>query len=268
MSGKNSVMSKNHCARTSCWWFFACAPHICFVHLPNWHFSLRLPTFQCPGMCAVEIFQRFRFVSLPTSSQEIERQESTITFTFILRTIYKVNGTARYLERCWPATDNDTILTLYLIHTLSLTLYAFYEASNKLIHQTIDPSINTSINQSIHRSIHQLINLSVDRSIDQSIDQCIDRLIHPSMCNPHSLSHTHTLSNSLYLLQGLQSIYPSNHQTINPSINTSINQSIHRSIHRLINPSIHRSFDRSIHRYIDPSIHPSIHRSFNWSIHW
>ena len=122
VSGKKSVVSTNHCARTSCWWVRACAPHFWFVHLPNWHFSLRLPPLQRPGICAVENFQRFRFGSHPTSSQERVKQESTFTFTFTLRTIYKVNGTARYLGRCWPATDNDVILNLYLIQTLSLTL--------------------------------------------------------------------------------------------------------------------------------------------------
>ena len=116
VSGKNSVMSKNHCARTSCWWFFACAPHICFVHLPNWHFSLHLPPLQRPGMCTVDNFQRLRFVSLPTSSQEIVKHKSTFTFTFKVRTIYEFNGTARYLERCWPATENDAILVALLQH--------------------------------------------------------------------------------------------------------------------------------------------------------
>ena len=122
MSGKNSVMSKNHCARTSCWWVRTCAPHLWFLHLPNWHFSLHLTPLQRPSICAVDNFQRFRFFSLPKSSQERVKQESTFTFTFTLRTIYEVNGTARYLKRCWTATNNDAIFTLYLIHTLSLTL--------------------------------------------------------------------------------------------------------------------------------------------------
>ena len=46
-----------------------------------------------------------------------------------MRTVYEVNGTARYLKSCSPATDNDAILTLYLIHTLSLTISAFYRTS-------------------------------------------------------------------------------------------------------------------------------------------
>ena len=69
VSGKNSLMSKNHYARTSCWWVRACAPHLWFVQLPNWSFSLHLPPLQRPGMCAVDNFQRLIFGSLPTSSQ-------------------------------------------------------------------------------------------------------------------------------------------------------------------------------------------------------
>ena len=128
VSGKKSVISTNHCARTYCLWVSACAPHLWSVHLPNWHFSLHLPPLHRTIICAVDNFQRFRFGSLPTSSQERVKQESSFTFT--LRTIYEVNGTARYLERCWPATNNDAILNLYLIHTLSITLYAFFKASN------------------------------------------------------------------------------------------------------------------------------------------
>ena len=120
VSGKKWVMSTNNCARTSFWWVCACASHLWFVHLPNWHFSLHLPPLQRPIIYAVDNFQRFRFGSLPTSSQERVKQKSTFTFTFTFRTIYKVNGTARYLERYLPATDNEAILTLYLVHTHSL----------------------------------------------------------------------------------------------------------------------------------------------------
>ena len=81
VSGKKSVMSTNHCARTSCWWVRVCAPHLWFVHLPNWHFSLHLPPLQRPGICTVDNFQRLRFGSLPTSSQERVKQKSTFTFT-------------------------------------------------------------------------------------------------------------------------------------------------------------------------------------------
>ena len=45
-------------------------------------------------MCAVDNFQRLRFGSLPTSSQESVKHKSTFMFTFTLCTIYEVNGTA------------------------------------------------------------------------------------------------------------------------------------------------------------------------------
>ena len=38
------------------------------------------------------------------------------TPTFILRTIYEVNGTARYFEIFWPATDNNERLALLFQH--------------------------------------------------------------------------------------------------------------------------------------------------------
>ena len=147
VSGKKSVMSTNHCVRTYCWWVRACAPHFWFVHLPNWHFLLHLPDLQRPGIFVVDNSQRSRFGSLPTSSQESVKKELTFMFTFTLRTIYEVNGTARYLERCWTANDNDKILSLYLIHTLSLNLCAFYRVYNQLIRRTLDPSIHQSIDQ-------------------------------------------------------------------------------------------------------------------------
>ena len=158
VSGKKSVMSTNKCARTSCWLVRACAPHLWFVHLPNWHFSLHLPPLQRPGICVVENFQRFRFGSLQKISQIRVKQESTFMFTFTLRTIYEVNVTALYIEMCWPTTDNDAIPTLYIINTLYLTLSAFYRASNQFIRRSIITSINTSIDKSIHRSIHRLID--------------------------------------------------------------------------------------------------------------
>ena len=161
VSGKNSKMSTNHCARTSCWWVLACAPHLRFVHLPNWNFSLHLPPLWRPRICVVDHFQRFIFSSLPTSPTEIVKQESTFTFKFTLRAIYEVNGTAQYLKRCWPTTDNDAILALYLIYTHYLTLSEFYRYFNQLIHQTIDPSIHWSINPLMHWSIHWSINRSI-----------------------------------------------------------------------------------------------------------
>ena len=166
VSGKKSVMSTNHCSRTACWCFRACAPYLWFMHLHNWHFSLHLQPLQRPSICAVEDFQRFRFSSLPISSHERVKKESTFTFTFILRTIYEVNGTARYLESCWPATDNDAILTLYFIHTIYLSLSAFYRASNQLIHWSIDQWINGLGDGVIDRWI--------DGWFDWCVDQCID----------------------------------------------------------------------------------------------
>ena len=216
-------MSTNHCTRTSCWWVHTCAPHLVFVHLTNWHFSLHLPTFQLRGICAVDNFQRFRFGSHPTSSQEIVKQESTFTFIFTLPTIYKVDGTARYLESFWPVTDNDAILTLYLIHILSLTLSTFYRAP---IYRFIHPSIHWYIDRSITPSIDQSINPSINPSINQLIHRTIDTSIH-------------------------RSIHQSIERLINPSINPSINQFIHRTIDTSIHWSIHRSINQSIGQYID-----------------
>ena len=82
-------------------------------------------SFNGPDMCAVDHLQRLIFgnsqspnkftekskiVSIPTSSQESVKQKSMFMFIFKLRTIYVVNDTAQYLERCWTATDNDTII--------------------------------------------------------------------------------------------------------------------------------------------------------------
>ena len=94
VSGKKSVMPTNHCVRKYFWCVRACAPHLWFMHLPNWHFSLHLLPLQRPGMCAVYNFERLIFCSLPTSSQESVKQKSTFTFTFTLRTIYEANDTA------------------------------------------------------------------------------------------------------------------------------------------------------------------------------
>ena len=292
-------MSKNHCARTSFWWVRNDAPHLWFVYLTNWHFSLHLQPLQRPGMCKVDNVQRFRFGSPPTSSQDRVKQESTFTSTFSLRTIYEVNGTAWYLERSWPSTDNDTILTLYLIHTLSLNLSAFYRAStspfplcpaeNSIAALTSYhlplPSYSFSSSSSDHwthalicvfdRSINRSINPSIHWSFNRSIHQSIYPLIHQSM---HWL-----INSSIY-----QSIEPSIHQyiywSINPSIESSINPSIdqsidqyidwsidpsvNQSIDRSINPSIHQFIDHLINPYINASIDPSTNQSFNQYIHW
>ena len=109
-------MSTNHCERKYFWWFRACAPHLWFMHLPNWHFSLLLSPLQRPGMCTLDNFQCLIFGSLPTSSHESLKHKSTFTFTFTLHTIYEVNGTARYLKRCWPTRDNDAILAALSQH--------------------------------------------------------------------------------------------------------------------------------------------------------
>ena len=37
-------------------------------------------------------------------------------FTFILHTIYDINGIAGYPEKCWPSTENDAILATLLQH--------------------------------------------------------------------------------------------------------------------------------------------------------
>ena len=75
-------MSTTHCARTSFWWVCACVPHLWFVHLSNWHFSLHLPPLQRTGICAVDNFQRLRFDSLLTTSQESIKHKTTFTSTF------------------------------------------------------------------------------------------------------------------------------------------------------------------------------------------
>ena len=93
--------------------------------------------FNGPGMCAVENFQHLIFgnskstknftgkpklVSLLKTSHERVKHKWTFTFKFTLRTIYEVNGTAWYLERCWPATDNGAILVTLLHHEEELFL--------------------------------------------------------------------------------------------------------------------------------------------------
>ena len=124
-------MPTNHCVRTYFWLVCACALHLWFVHLPNWNFSLAYHPFNGQVMCEVDNFQRLIFgnsrspknftgkpkiVSLPTSSQESVKHKSTFTFKFTLRTIYKVNVTAWYIERCWPATNNYATPAAFLQH--------------------------------------------------------------------------------------------------------------------------------------------------------
>ena len=150
VSGKNSVMSTNHCARTYFWWVRACAPHLWLVHLPNWHFSLHLPPLQRPGMCVVYNFERLRFFSLPTSSQESIKHKSAFTFTFTLRTIYEVNDTATWVWGVvffnrvsshippFPPHRPHPYLFLFCLRFLEFLLLSFF------VH-FINPSIDGSI---------------------------------------------------------------------------------------------------------------------------
>ena len=86
-------MSTNHCARTYFWWVHV---HLtfgsCTYPTDTFHFNLKQP-----GMWAVYNFERLRFCSLLTSSQESVKQKSTFTFTFTFRTIYEVNDTAAWV---------------------------------------------------------------------------------------------------------------------------------------------------------------------------
>ena len=109
---------------------------------PTDTFPFTYHPFNRPGMCAVENFQRFKFgnsqspdnftgnpkiFSLPKMSQESVKHKSTFMFKFILHAIYQVNGTAQYLKRCWPATDNDAIFSLLLQHKE----YNFFETDGR-----------------------------------------------------------------------------------------------------------------------------------------
>ena len=231
VSGKNSVMSKNHCARTYFWWVYACAPHLWFVHLPNWHFSLHLLPLQRPGMRAVYNFERLRFCSLPTSSQESVNYKSTFTFTFTLRTIYEINDTATWVLGVVFFNHVSSHLPPSPPHTphpsLSLVVWGSLNSlsSHFLLIWSILPSMDWSIDPSIHQSFNRSIHWSIYQSIDPSINALKDQSINPS--NHPSID---TLINSSIH----QYYHPSIHQSIDPSISTSINQLIHRSIHQSI----------------------------------
>ena len=71
---------------------------LCTFPTDTLHFTYH--PFNSPSMCAIDNLQRMRFGSLPTSSQESVKHKSTFLFTFQLCTIYGVNGTAKYIERC------------------------------------------------------------------------------------------------------------------------------------------------------------------------
>ena len=232
-------MSTNHCARTYFWWVHACAPHLWFVHLPNWHFSLHLPPLQRPGMCAVYNFERLIFCSLLTSSQESVKHKSTFTFTFNLRIIYEVNDTATRVLGVVFFNCVSSHLTSFTPHrphpSLTLFVRGYLNSFSShfsfiwSIHPLMDRSIDPSIHPSIIQSIYPLIDIPIDQSIDLSINQCIDRSIHKSI-KPSIHQYIDQFINPSIL----SSIYPSINWSIYPSINTSIGQSIHPSIHQSI----------------------------------
>ena len=158
-------MSTNHCARTYFWWVRACAPHLWFVHLPSWHFSLHLPPLQRPGMCAVYNFERLRFCSLPTSSQESVKHKSTFTSTFTLRTIYEVKDTATW------------VLGVVLFNRVSSHLPP---SPPHRLHPSLSLFVRGSLNSfSSHFSFIWSIHASVDQSIDPSIHPSIIQSIYP-----------------------------------------------------------------------------------------
>ena len=140
------------------------------VHLPNWHFSLHLPPLQRPGMCAVYNFERLRFCSLPTRSQESVKQKLTCT-------IYKVNDTATrvlgavFFNRVYsylpPFPPNHPPPSLYLFDWGSLNSFSsrflYIWSIHPSMDRSIDPLIRLSIVQSILQSIYPLIDLSIDR---------------------------------------------------------------------------------------------------------
>ena len=50
----------------------------------------------------------------PNKFTERQEKKSMLKFKFIFSTIYEANGIDQYIERCWPANDNDTIITALL----------------------------------------------------------------------------------------------------------------------------------------------------------
>ena len=89
----SETTSTNHCERTYFWWVRTRAPHVWFIHLPNWNFHLHLTPFHGRAICAVCNFQHLRFgnsqssnkfagnpkiVSHPTSSQESQKQQTNV----------------------------------------------------------------------------------------------------------------------------------------------------------------------------------------------
>ena len=119
-SGVRKELSTNHGAITR---VCACAPHLWFVHLPNWYFSLHLTPLKRPGIRAVDNFKQFIFGSLPTSShksastQERVKQESTFRFIFILQTIYDISKGVDL-----PPIMTKSSLSISYAHYLELSL--------------------------------------------------------------------------------------------------------------------------------------------------
>ena len=79
---------------------------------PTDTFPLTYHPFNCLDVCAVDNFQRLRFGN--SRSPDNVKHKSMFMFSFTFHTIYGVNGTDQYTERCSPNTDNDAILTTLL----------------------------------------------------------------------------------------------------------------------------------------------------------
>ena len=161
-------MSTNHCARTYFLWVCACAPHLWFVHLPNWHFSLHLPPLQRPGMCAVYNFERekLRFCIIPTSSQESVKHKSTIyevndTATWDLGVVF-FNRVSSHLPP-FPPHRPHCSLSLFSFEVPWIPSLLIFHSFDQSIHRWIDPLIHPSIHPSFNRSIHWSIYPSIDQ---------------------------------------------------------------------------------------------------------
>ena len=123
------------------------------------HFHFTYHPFNGPGMCAVDNFQRLRFCSLPTSSQESVKHKSTFTFTFTLRTIYKVNDTGTWFLGVVFVNCAPSHLSPFPLHRPHPFLSLFVQGSLNFF------SVNVLFISSNHSSI--------DQSIDPSIHPCI-----------------------------------------------------------------------------------------------
>ena len=85
---------------------------------PTDTFPFTYHAFNGLGICTVYNFQRLIFGNSRSPDKFTGKRTTQIIFTFTstLRTIYDVNGTARYLERCSSDTDKDTIVAALLQH--------------------------------------------------------------------------------------------------------------------------------------------------------